>query len=237
MLFSRFVSIVLIILSFSSYQSVFAENLKNFKNIEKPNAGSIILTVEPDVSLSEISAVGTLEPKNEWVTQGKTNLVAAINSAFQAKGYVSVIVPSDEVSNPENQQLVKLNEAINIAIRMNQSPLYKLPTKKEFDWSLGEGASKLVPNTINPENKPKYVMFVKCEGTYSSGGRKAMMIGAALLGSYIPGGSQILEASIVDTTTGEILWYEIDNLGLSSDLRNEEGAKTAINNLIKKLPF
>ncbi len=225
----------LIYLLFS--HSVIGEPLKNYKNIEKPPVGSNILTVEPDVSLSEITALGTVEPKTEWSQKGKANLIAAINSAFKDKGYSSIIVSSDEINSPENMQFIKLKEAINIAIRMNQSPITKLPTKKTFDWSLGEGASKLIPSNLAAENKPKYIMFIKCEGTYSSNARKAMMVGAALLRTYMPSGGQALEASIVDTTNGDILWYEIDNLGLNTDIRSEEGAANAINNLFKKLPF
>jgi hypothetical protein len=72
--------------------------------------------------------------------------------------------------------------------------------------------------------------------SFSSGGRVALQLMAALIGIGIPGGQQLGFASLVDLRTGDVVWFNrlASTVG---DLRKEESAHTAIENLLSEIPL
>jgi hypothetical protein len=81
-----------------------------------------------------------------------------------------------------------------------------------------------------------YALFVYLRDSYSSEGRKAMMIGLALLGIGVSGGTQVGFASLVDLRTGDIVWFNrlISTVG---DLRTLAPAHDAVEELLSGQPL
>jgi len=82
-----------------------------------------------------------------------------------------------------------------------------------------------------------YALFVTARGTYSSAGRKAAMIGMAMLGVSIPLGSQQIFASLVDLRTGRVVWFNVATAGPQADIRTPEGASLLVKDLLKGVPI
>ena len=74
-------------------------------------------------------------------------------------------------------------------------------------------------------------------GTYASAGRKALMVGAALLGVSLPLGHQYAFASLVDLKTGRIVWFNVANAGPDADMRDPQGSKILVGALLKDAPL
>jgi outer membrane protein assembly factor BamB len=69
----------------------------------------------------------------------------------------------------------------------------------------------------------------------ASGGRVAFAILAAAAGAGVSTGSESGFASLVDLKTGEIVWFNVVASG-SGELRDEQGAVTAVETLFKDIP-
>lgn len=233
--FAKFFLIATI--SVFSFQTAYAAP-KNYVEIVKPPAGSSLINTEADVVLSELTATGIQDPKPEWSDAAKKYLSQAAKAALEARNYKVAAVDLENTDNPRAIQILKLNDAVTDSITMNSIPILSLPTKKDFDWTLGEGVQFIVPADIaESESPPRYALFLAARGSWSSGGRKALMIGAALLGASVPLGGQAIRASIVDLKTGQVVWYKLDTVSSFIDIRTEEGAKAEIANIFKDLPL
>ena len=81
-----------------------------------------------------------------------------------------------------------------------------------------------------------YALFVFLRDTYASAGRKAAMVGLAIIGVGLPGGVQFGFASLVDLKTGDLVWFNrlVDPQG---DLRDPEPARSAVTKLLADLPL
>ncbi len=215
--------------------SAFAEDAPTYVTIPKPAAGTGVLVVMPDVSLSILTAAGGRDPKEEWSQSARKFLNDSLTTALQARKYTTSSIDLVNYEDPRAVQMLKLNSAVTDSITMNQSTIYKMPTKIGFNWTLGDGVSTLVPATANPA--PAYALFVRANGSYSSGGRAAMMIGMAALGVSMPMGGQSIQASLIDLKSGQVVWYKLMVVPAGTDIRVAEGAGTAVNDLIKQLPL
>ena len=102
---------------------------------------------------------------------------------------------------------------------------------------MGDGVTTLVPADAAPDAPPAYALFVRVKGSYSSGGRAAMMVGMAMLGAAVPMGGQTIQASLVDLKTGQVVWYNFMVVPAGTDIRTAEGAGAAVNILTTKLPL
>ena len=132
----------------------------------------------------------------------------------------------------EQLQLVKLHGAVGNSILIHQYlPNAKLPTKKEgFDWTLGPDA-RVLKEAYNAD----FALFIFMRDSYSSSGRVAVIILAALFGVGIPGGQQIGFASLVDLNSGQIVWF--NRLARAEgDLRTAQPATASIDLLLKDFP-
>ncbi|KAF0113598.1 MAG: hypothetical protein FD163_1176 [Hyphomonadaceae bacterium] len=217
-----------------------AQPIPNHVAIERPMSGTVILAMKADITLSELTATGTADPKLEWAENARRHIEQAISARLTAQGYVISRADPTTITDDAALQVLKLNDAVDASI-MSHAYAYgtgKLPTKTSFDWTIGEGASLLIPaDARGAANAPRYALFVKVKGSYSSGARKLMMIGAAIGGVGIPMASQAVEASVVDLQTGRVIWHKFEIVGLGVDIRTEAGAKTHIESLFKDLPL
>ena len=207
-------------------------------DFSKPIDGSIFLNVVPSVELFELTVAGVQDPKAEWSGKAKTNIETAIKNYFNTNNLKYEVASDYSKFSSDGIQHIKLHEAVVTSIAMNNNLILKLPTKTEFDWKLGGGASVLAANFANTEGqRPDYALFVEVQGSYSSGARKAMIVGAALLGGGMPSGVQIMRGSILDLKSGDVFWYQEQVLGFATDPREQTGAVAAVDKLFKKLPI
>lgn len=217
-----------------------AAPVQNHATIEKPAAGTVILAMKSDVTLSELTATGTADPKLEWAENARRYIDEAISARLTAKGYAIVRADPSTFTDEPALQALKLNDAVDLSIMSHSYAMGagKLPTKTSFDWTIGEGARHLIPENLrNGSEVPRFALFVKVKGTYSSGGRKLMMIGAAMGGVAIPMASQAIEASVLDLQTGQIVWHQFVIVSFGVDIRTEPGAKAQVETLLKDLPL
>ena len=202
----------------------------------RPGDGVEVLLLEPDIELSEISVGGIAFPKADWTERGRANVNAALVQIMERRDARLVYYEGPADAPPEHpyNQILKLHEAVGSAIlshKYSQNALLSLPTKKDkFDWTLGPDVQQLAEVYA-----ADYALFVYFRDSFSSGGRKAMMVVmGALFGAVSAGGQQIGYASLVDLESGDILWFNYVSSGVG-DLRDAGSA--AAEDLLDKLPL
>jgi hypothetical protein len=199
--------------------------------------GSVrVVLMTPDVQLSELTAGGMLEPKADWTEQARLHVSTALDRHLTAKGTAVVAYQPPAAGGDDEAadiQLTKLHDAVGGAILVHKYvPVLALPTKADrFDWTLGAGVTRLQSRT-----GADYALFVLFRDSYASGGRVALMVGAAILGVGVPGGQQVGFASLVDLRTGDVLWFN-RLVSPAGDLRTPEPAAKAVQSLLGDLPL
>ncbi len=212
-----------------------AQAVPTVAKIAKPAEGTSVLIVLPTVSLGLLTASGSTDPKQEWSENAQKFLNTALVKSLEARKYKTTGVDVTTFEDPSALQLLKLNDAVTQSIGMNK--FVKLPTKPTFDWTLGSGASKLIPATTDPAPPPAYALFLNASGNYQSGGRAALNVGMALLGGPIITGSQVMYGTLVDLKTGQVVWFEVMVVPSGTDIRTADGAYDAAIKLLQKLPL
>lgn len=202
-------------------------------NFAKPTPGASVLTLRPDVELSELSAVGLQQPRADWSTTARDNLTSAIKNALDAKGVKYSILDPSSVEEGRNAQLLRLNSAVNASILLYNLNLGSLPTHKDdFNWTLGDGAKNL-GETYGAD----YALYILARGSYSTSGRKLMFLAMAAAGVGLPMGGQSLLVSLVDLKTGRVIWYNLAQASPDADMRSSEGASALMTDVLKSAPF
>jgi hypothetical protein len=212
------------------------DSLSKSEGFQRPPGTARVLLMPSDIELYELLASGLQEPRAQWTEAAKRNVDAAIGDLLRPENaellpYVPPV--ADPVAERRHTQLLKLHDAVGASILLYQyGGFSQLPSKAgRFDWTLGSGASQL-----QREFGADYALFVYLRDSYSSEGRKAMMIGLALLGIGVSGGTQVGFASLVDLRTGDIVWFNrlISTVG---DLRTLAPAHDAVEELLSGQPL
>lgn len=191
-------------------------------------AGKRVVLVDPDVELSELTAGGVTEARADWTQTGKSFIKADIASTLQGKGVATV--SADGISDRHEAQLIKLHGALGQSILLNS--VIPFPTKKNnFDWSLGPGVA-----AIRDHYHGDYALFVFVRDSYSSAGRQAVIVAAALFGVGVQGGQQIGFASLVDLRTGRVVWFNRLASQYGS-LKEEKPAAETVKHLLEGMPL
>lgn len=198
-----------------------------------PPQNAQVLITQPDIELSLLTAGGLLEPRADWTASARTNMQAAVEATLSGKSHKFTVLDPNTAMEGREGQILRLNGAVGgtiLTYGMYGKGL--LPSKNGFDWTLGEGTQLLAAKYSSD-----YALFVYGRGSYSSGGRVAMMIGAAALGVSIPMGGQQAFASLVDLKTGKVIWFNQAIASPAADMRSPEGAKLLTDALLKGLPL
>ncbi|MDB5438410.1 MAG: hypothetical protein JWM33_837 [Caulobacteraceae bacterium] len=199
----------------------------------RPTPGAKILIVQPDIELNLLTAAGMQEPRADWSRSAQDNVEAALEAAVKSRSHSLVRLDPDTAMEGRTGQIIRLNTAVGNSILLFNYGAIKLPTKTgAFDWTLGDGAHALA-DTYGAD----YALFVHGAGSYSSAGRKALMVGMAALGASLPMGGQQAFASLVDLKTGKIVWFNLSTAAPSADMRTTDGATTLTASLLKDLPL
>jgi hypothetical protein len=188
-----------------------------------------VLLMQPDVVLGELQAGGMVEPRADWTATAQGFIARELTASMAQKAITVVPVTT---LDPHEVQLVKLHSAVGAEIIIHGLGPSKLPTKgSALDWTLGPGAQDL-----RTHYNADYAMFVYVRDSYTSTGRALMMVGAAMLGIGIQGGSQTAFVSLVDLRTGNVVWFNT-LFSQSGDLRNEADATTFVTSLLSGSPL
>ena len=90
--------------------------------------------------------------------------------------------------------------------------------------------------SLKEDTGADYALFVYLRDSYTSPGRAALIVAAAILGVGLQGGVQLGFASLVDLQTGQIVWFNRLMSGVG-DLRTPEAAEKAIQELLANNPL
>lgn len=202
--------------------------------------GKKIVMVEPSIQLYEMQASGMLEPKADWTRAAREHFPAAVNAFLRNKDaslapdyYPEPDMPSDH----RIRQVLALNTAVMSTIFTHSYMHVPLPTRgtkrrKPLSWTVGPGVQE-----IRKITNADYMLTLQISDSYSSTGRKAMMLlGAVLQVALLQGGNQGGIATLVDLNTGEVVWFNVmtDQLG---DMRDAKGSTQTARRLLKGLPL
>jgi hypothetical protein len=203
-----------------------------------------ILLMPLDVELLELAAGGVMSPRADWTAAARGHLQKSIVARIErARASHVVAEPSLLAENSPHLQLFKLHETIGAAIYAYQAggpngQLPVLPTLKTgFDWTLGESVQPLGKDT-----GATHALFVFVRDSYATAGRKAAAVGAVLVGAltgmYVPVGTgvRVAFASLVDLSTGDVLWFN-RLYSETGDLREAEPAAKATESLLEDFPL
>lgn len=202
----------------------------------RPAETARILLMPPDIELYLLTAGGLTEPRADWTAAAKDHVQSVLNDLLRERD-ANLVAYEPPQGDPAREhmytQLIKLHEAVGSSILLHQYGAYaRLPGKKGvFDWTLGSEAVAL-----QRDFGADYALFVLVRDSYTSAGRVAVMIGAALLGVGMSGGQQLGFASLVDLRTGDIVWFNVLS-STTGDLREPEPAREGVEALLTDIPL
>jgi hypothetical protein len=205
---------------------------------ERPIAGTGILVIKPDIQLSLLTASGLQEPNSQWSREALANVQASLSASLEGRQQRFIALDADNIVSGRANQILRLHDAVANSILAFNYGLTSLPTKRSdnFDWTLGPGAIELARSAAAGSDA-KYALITFGRGTYSSGGRWAMAIAGAALGASVPMGGQQIYASLIELSTGKVVWFNVATAGPQDDMRKPEGARGLITSLMKDVPL
>ena len=199
----------------------------------KPPAGATVLVMKPDITLAVLTASGVTEPRADWIASATANLSKKAEDFARTHGLTPKVVDPDKYGAEAGRaaQVIKLHRAVGQSIALHSYGLMALPTKKEFDWTLGDGAASL-----GGTEGAAYALFMFGDGTFADGGRVAMTVAMAMLGVGMDMGGQQVFVSLVELKTGRVVWSNYVIAG-ANDMRSPEGADALARTLFQGAPL
>lgn len=204
--------------------------------LRREGAPPRILVMQPDVELYEVGAGGVQELNAQWTDQGRQYVAAALTERLRDAGFDGLQAPPPPAEGTAGyekyEQVLKVHAQMAKIIFAHRIGQARLPTmEKDAAWSLGPSVGELA-NTARAD----YALLVTLRDGYSTAGRKAMIVAAAMLGVAVPGISQTGLASVIDLRTGEIVWTNQLMRYNVGDLRTPEPAREAVKILLTDMP-
>ena len=206
-------------------------NVQQIDKLESVGDSPTIALMPPDIRYYLVTAGGVPEPNADWTESALSNFMTATLDYAREIGADIRAIDKNDLGDDEIRYDT-LHSAVGRTIMDNHFGMFKLPSKADnFDWSLGPGVG-----TIADRYDADYALFVHYRDYQASGGRVAMSIFTALVtGVATPMGAEQGFASLVDLKTGDIVWFNVVTAG-SGELRNADGAATAVRGLFKNIP-
>jgi hypothetical protein len=205
---------------------------------ERPAAGTGIIVLKPDIELSVLTVSGLQEPNSEWSKQALANIQTSLNAALQNRQQRFIPLDPDTIIEGRANQILRLHDAVATSVLAFNYGFGSLPTRKadDFNWTLGPGALELARASAAGSDA-KYALITFGRGSYASGGRWALAIVGTALATSVPMGGQQVYASLVELSTGKIVWFNVATAGPQDDMRKPEGANGLITTLMKDVPL
>jgi len=215
---------------------------------EPPQGNYKLLVMRPDVSVGSVTTGGMVEPRADWTEQARAGMLAALKAQQAARGgNILVMDKRDSLPGIDPEmiaELERLHYAVGNSIALHKYSGAYLPTKrgKGLDWTLGEDAV-----TLGQRTGYDYALFVYAEDSFASTGRVALQVlgvAGCFVGFCAPnigGGGQFAYASLVDLHTGEVVWFNVVQVGSQiagikmGDIRTEGGAAQLVDRLLDRM--
>lgn len=211
--------------------SVWAQTKQLAPGFTGRDAGSKLVVVPADLELFSISAGGVSEPRADWTDAAQTHLKSALRARSAQLGSNVRLLTDAEFDALAEINALHGAVAQSVFLHHMLGGALALPTKAgQLDWSMGEAV-----HPIREQFGADYALFIWIRDSYASAERKAAMVAMALLGVGLPGGAQVGYASLVDTRTGRVVWFNDLRRG-SGDLREAGDAAETVETLLKNLP-
>ena len=190
-----------------------------------------ILLMPVDIEICELTLAGMCEPSASWTKDSGENIIISFEEILNKRNAVLKKYNKND-QNDQIIQIIKLHSQTGQEIINNEYGSFKLPTKQEFKWSLGQKV-KLLKNKY----KSDYAIFIFFRDQYSSTERVIYnIVTAVLFPGIIPiGGSQIAFASLVNLNNGEVTWFN-GYYRSFGDVRDLEKARDTVNKLFEEFP-
>lgn len=187
-----------------------------------------VAVIPLDIRADSLHTGGAKEPRPDLAADASRRLVREVGNIIASRGrrVVAAEAPSSQPSSAECAlQSKPLAIAIGQAIVTHHYVYGKSPT---FDYSLGDTVQEL------RETPSDAVLYVSLESFVPTAGRQALKATAIVVGGllgvqrYIDTSQAGVAMILVDSHTGEILWY---NYAVQKvDVRSER----ALRNLVKE---
>lgn len=193
-----------------------------------------IVIISPDIFVGEQSTGGLDRLNADWTEDARKSLLGETGRQLRSSGFEVTMLP--DVDGEDGKLLVEYRALFKLvssaAIRNDLFPTDPLPTKKNaFDWSMGEGVSKL----SELGGDARYGLFLYSYDSYGLPGRKAMEVIGLAAGLDATAPPHIGYAGLVDLQNGDLVWLNV-NVRLGGDIRRPDGVKTRAERLLKKFP-
>ena len=197
---------------------------------ESRPANSRLVVLPVDMELFSISAGGIEEPRADWTEAAQRNFRSALDKRGARLGPEVRVLTETEAD--EFGEFIALERAVGESIFIHHArPNFALPTKGgRLEWTLGEAVKPLKAKT-----GADYALFAWVRDSYASPQRKAAIIAMAFLGSVNFGGEQLGYASLVDLSTGRVVWFN-ELYRMAGDMREPAGAEETLDTLLKNFP-
>ena len=194
-------------------------------------ANDLVLLMPADVELFSLSAGGVAEPRADWTADAQRFMNQAVTARIGQLGLRTLALGERDADEFAEQVGLHAAVARSIDLHHGVGGIWALPTKDgQLRWSFDDAMQPL-----RQHGQARYALFVWVRDSYASAERKAAMVALALLGVGITGGAQVAYASLVDLSTGQVVWF--NRLARASgDLREAEPARETIEVLLTGLP-
>lgn len=213
------------------FSSVWAQTKQLAPGFIGREASSKLVVVPADLELYSISAGGVSEPRADWTDAAHNHLKSALRARSAQLGSNVRLLTDAEFDHMAEINALHGAVAQSVFLHHMLGGAFALPTKAGvLDWSMGDSV-----RPIRDQFGADYVLFIWIRDSYASAERKAAMVAMALLGVGLTGGAQVGYASMVDTRTGRVVWFNDLRRG-TGDLREAEDAIETVEALLKNLP-
>lgn len=191
-----------------------------------------VVLMPTDIQLLNMTGAGLEVPQAEWTAKAEGHFLTSLRDKLSETNS-EIIESATGLGQPQEQvKLIKLHELVGATIQTHvPGGPNALPTKSiNATWSLGPST-----RTLKQLYDADYALFVHIRDSYTSGDRAAAVFVGALLGVPMRRGSQRGFASLVDLSTGEVVWYNGIFRG-NGDMRTLKGARETADTLLQGFP-
>ncbi len=199
-----------------------------------------IVVMPMDVKVFELTAGGVDLYKEDWSADAKSNLITALKEADPKIDQLEFSIFDPSSLSEENQFFIKSqNGLFNLAAESIVQHTYVPDTRfsdkmKNFDYTLGPEFEK-VKQFVDSQA----VLYCSGRNYIWTAGRAMMFIFAAAVfgdsaASVVPVGNEYFLMSIVDTTTGDVMWF--DFASMPGNLRNADVDRQLVKQMLQKIP-
>ncbi|UCH74168.1 MAG: hypothetical protein JSU82_17980 [Rhodospirillales bacterium] len=200
-----------------------------------------VVLMPVDIRVSQLTAAGLKEPRADWTSAARVNLVAALGAAMSERGISlnAYRVPESASRIHRDNQLRKLHSTVGGAILDHHfDRANRLPAKRDrLEWTLGRTTREL-----GSDQNARFALFVRLHADLPFDGRSAAATAQPLSSGLTatpvgrtrdrPQGS----LSLVDLRNGDILWFSMVSRD-PGDIRTAESARDVVETLMTGFPL